>query len=35
MVLLDIYYAENWCISMDLTILMRTVPAVVLKRGAY
>nr|MBP8110426.1 sugar transferase [Caldilineaceae bacterium] len=35
MVLLDIYYAENWCMSMDLTILMRTLPAVLLKRGAY
>jgi len=35
MVLLDIYYAENWCMSMDLTILLRTLPAVVLKRGAY
>lgn len=35
MVLLDIYYAENWCISMDLTILLRTVPAVLLTRGAY
>ncbi len=35
MVLLDIYYAENWCMSMDLTILLRTVPAVLLKRGAY
>ena len=35
MVLLDIYYAENWCMSMDLTILLRTLPAVLLKRGAY
>ncbi len=28
MVLLDLYYAENWSVAMDLKILLRTIPAV-------
>lgn len=35
MVLLDIYYAENWTVALDLEIALRTVPAVLLRRGAY
>lgn len=35
MVLLDIYYAENWNLALDLEIALRTVPAVLLRRGAY
>jgi exopolysaccharide biosynthesis polyprenyl glycosylphosphotransferase len=35
MVRLDIYYAENWSVSMDLSILLRTIPVVLLGRGAY
>lgn len=35
MVLLDIYYIENWSISLDLKIMIRTVPAVLSGRGAY
>lgn len=35
MVRLDIYYAENWSIGMDVRILLRTIPTVVLGRGAY
>ncbi len=35
MVRLDIYYAENWTIGMDVSILARTIPAVLLGRGAY
>ena len=35
MVLLDIYYVENWSIQFDLSIIMRSVPAVLLGRGAY
>lgn len=35
MVRLDIYYAENWSIGMDIRILLRTIPTVLLGRGAY
>jgi lipopolysaccharide/colanic/teichoic acid biosynthesis glycosyltransferase len=35
MVLLDIYYVENWNLAMDLGILLRSVPAIVRARGAY
>jgi len=35
MVRLDIYYIENWSIKLDIEILLRTLPAVFLKRGAY
>jgi exopolysaccharide biosynthesis polyprenyl glycosylphosphotransferase len=32
---LDLYYVENWSISLDLAILFRTVAAVVRGAGAY
>lgn len=32
MVLLDIYYAENWTIWLDLQILLKTVPVVLFKK---
>jgi exopolysaccharide biosynthesis polyprenyl glycosylphosphotransferase len=35
MVLLDIYYVENWNLMMDLGILLRSIPAIVQARGAY
>lgn len=35
MCLLDIYYIENWSISLDIQILMMTVPRVLLRQGAY
>jgi exopolysaccharide biosynthesis polyprenyl glycosylphosphotransferase len=35
MVLLDLYYAEHWSLWLDLRILLRTVPAVIMGRGAY
>jgi exopolysaccharide biosynthesis polyprenyl glycosylphosphotransferase len=35
MVLLDLYYAEHWSLWLDLKILLRTVPAVLIGRGAY
>lgn len=35
MVRLDLFYIENWSVSLDMTIIVRTVPAVLLARGAY
>ncbi len=35
MVHLDIYYAENWSVGMDIRILLQTIPAVLFARGAY
>ena len=35
MVLLDIYYAENWTPTLDLNILLRTIPKVLAAEGAY
>jgi len=35
MVALDLFYIENWSVALDLTLLVRTVPAVVFARGAY
>ncbi|MBI4318696.1 MAG: sugar transferase [Chloroflexi bacterium] len=35
MVLLDIWYIENWSLGLDLKIMFRTIPAVLLAKGAY
>jgi exopolysaccharide biosynthesis polyprenyl glycosylphosphotransferase len=35
LVRLDFYYLENWSIWLDITILFKTLPAVVARRGAY
>jgi exopolysaccharide biosynthesis polyprenyl glycosylphosphotransferase len=35
MVRLDIYYAENWSLDMDLRIMIQTLPAMLSGRGAY
>lgn len=35
MVLLDIYYIENWSPLLDLSILLRTIPQFIAGRGAY
>lgn len=35
MVRLDLYYAEHWSPWLDTKIVLRTVPAVILGRGAY
>jgi exopolysaccharide biosynthesis polyprenyl glycosylphosphotransferase len=35
MVKLDLYYIQNWSIGMDIKILLRTIPAVLFRRGAY
>ena len=32
---LDLYYVENWSLTLDVAILLRTVWAVVTRRGAY
>jgi len=33
--LLDIYYIENWSLGLDITIILRTIPRVLLGNGAY
>ncbi len=35
MVMLDIYYAENWSLGLDLRIILRTVPQLFFGEGAY
>jgi exopolysaccharide biosynthesis polyprenyl glycosylphosphotransferase len=35
MVLLDVYYIENWSPSLDFKIMLRTIPYVLSGRGAY
>jgi exopolysaccharide biosynthesis polyprenyl glycosylphosphotransferase len=35
LVRLDFLYLERWSVFLDLTILLKTVPAVLLRRGAY
>ena len=34
MIRLDLYYIENWSVGFDVSLLMRTVPAVIFARGA-
>jgi lipopolysaccharide/colanic/teichoic acid biosynthesis glycosyltransferase len=31
----DILYVQNWSVALDLFIMLKTIPAVVLSRGAY
>jgi lipopolysaccharide/colanic/teichoic acid biosynthesis glycosyltransferase len=35
MCLLDIYYIENWSLALDITIMLRTFPRILLANGAY
>jgi exopolysaccharide biosynthesis polyprenyl glycosylphosphotransferase len=35
MVMLDLYYIENWSLGLDVRILLRTIPAVFRGRGAF
>lgn len=32
---LDLYYVDNWSLTTDLAIMFKTVPAVLLRRGAH
>lgn len=34
-VVLDVYYIENWSLGLDLSILLRTIPAVISGGGAF
>ncbi len=35
MILLDIYYIENWSPALDLKIMLQTIPRVIMGAGAY
>src|SRR5581483_5083124 len=35
LVRLDFYYLENWSLWLDVSILIKTIPAVLATRGAY
>jgi lipopolysaccharide/colanic/teichoic acid biosynthesis glycosyltransferase len=35
MVMFDLAYIQNWSLSLDLSILLRTVPAVLAGGGAF
>jgi len=35
MVLMDLYYIENWSLRLDVQIMLQTIPAVLSRRGAY
>jgi exopolysaccharide biosynthesis polyprenyl glycosylphosphotransferase len=35
LVRLDFYYLENWSLWLDVTVLIKTIPAVMAARGAY
>jgi|YelNatPaOPRAMG01_1025707.scaffolds.fasta_scaffold00630_9 exopolysaccharide biosynthesis polyprenyl glycosylphosphotransferase len=32
---LDLYYIQNWSLALDLKIILKTIPTVILRRGAY
>lgn len=35
MVMLDLFYAENWSLWLDFKIILRTIPTVIMGTGAY
>jgi lipopolysaccharide/colanic/teichoic acid biosynthesis glycosyltransferase len=35
MVRLDLFYIENWSVPLDISLMLRTVPAVLFAKGAY
>ncbi|MEN2983834.1 MAG: sugar transferase [Dictyoglomaceae bacterium] len=32
---LDLYYIQNWSIKLDFQIILKTIPSVILRKGAY
>ena len=35
MVMMDIYYIDNWSFGLDVNLILRTIPAVIRRDGAY
>ena len=35
MIRLDLFYIENWSVTFDMAVILRTIPAVLSARGAY
>ena len=35
MVMMDIYYIDNWSLGLDINLIIRTIPAVIGRDGAY
>ena len=35
MVMMDIYYIDNWSLGLDINLIIRTIPAVLRRDGAY
>ena len=35
MVMMDIYYIDNWSVGLDINLIIRTIPAVLRRDGAY
>jgi lipopolysaccharide/colanic/teichoic acid biosynthesis glycosyltransferase len=35
MVLMDLYYIDNWSLWSDVKILLRTIPVIISGKGAY
>jgi exopolysaccharide biosynthesis polyprenyl glycosylphosphotransferase len=35
MVRLDVFYIENWSVGLDMSLILRTIPAVLFAKGAY
>jgi len=35
MIRLDLFYLENWSLGLDIKILAKTLPVVLLRKGAY
>jgi lipopolysaccharide/colanic/teichoic acid biosynthesis glycosyltransferase len=35
MVRLDLYYIENWSLSLDVKLILKTIGTVIFRRGAY
>ena len=31
----DLYYVDNWSLVADLAILLKTIPTILLRRGAF